>query len=116
MYCGPLRLLAHEIFQRFNAQNIPCDLLTGEERREVFLDGKSAPLVSCTVEMADFGRQVDVAVLDEIQMLQDRLRGWAWTLALLGLRARELHLCGEPSSIEIVERICDMMDEKVEVN
>lgn len=39
---------------------------------------------------------VQVAVIDEVQMLGDRTRGWAWTRALLGLAAHEvgpLRLC-----------------------
>ncbi|CAO3620496.1 unnamed protein product [Cunninghamella echinulata] len=32
IYCGPLRLLAHEIYDKMNAKGIPCNLLTGEEK------------------------------------------------------------------------------------
>ena len=46
-----------------------------------------------------------VAVIDEIQMLRDEDRGWAWTRALLGVPADEVHLCGEPAAIKIVEKI-----------
>lgn len=42
---------------------------------------------SCTVEMADVSRRVDVAVIDEIQMMADPNRGWAWTRALQGTSA-----------------------------
>ena len=31
---------------------------------------------------------MDVAVVDEIQMIGDRERGWAWTRAVLGLQVR----------------------------
>jgi ATP-dependent RNA helicase SUPV3L1/SUV3 len=33
VYCGPLRLLAHEIYERFNNDGIPCNLVTGEDVR-----------------------------------------------------------------------------------
>lgn len=82
LYCGPLRLLAHEIFDRFNNKGIPCNLVTGEERRE--LEGVSVPLTSSTIEMANLQKPVDVAVIDEIQMISDSQRGWAWTQALFG--------------------------------
>jgi ATP-dependent RNA helicase SUPV3L1/SUV3 len=36
-----------------------------------------------------------VAVIDEIQMMKDYQRGWAWTRALLGVPAEEIHVCGE---------------------
>lgn len=29
MYCGPLRLLAHEIHEKMNDKGIPCNLVTG---------------------------------------------------------------------------------------
>ena len=41
-------------------------------------------------------------MIDEIQMIKDAGRGWAWTRALLGLAADEIHLCGEPGAIDLV--------------
>ncbi|RIB17327.1 hypothetical protein C2G38_2088590 [Gigaspora rosea] len=35
VYCGPLRLLAHEIFDRFNSKDVLCNFVTGEKRREL---------------------------------------------------------------------------------
>ena len=35
--------------------------------------------------MANLEKEYDVAVIDEIQLLADSERGWAWTRALLGL-------------------------------
>lgn len=35
VYCGPLKLLAAEVFTRSNELGIKCDLVTGEERRYV---------------------------------------------------------------------------------
>lgn len=34
--------------------------------------------------MADLNRKVEVAVVDEIQMIGEGTRGWAWTRAVLG--------------------------------
>ncbi|CAG8752777.1 15718_t:CDS:2, partial [Acaulospora morrowiae] len=113
LYCGPLRLLAHEVFDRFNSKGIPCNLVTGEERRE--LEGTYVPLTSSTIEMANLQKQIDVAVVDEIQMISDTQRGWAWTQALLGLQAKEIHLCGEPSAVPLIRSICESIDEEIEV-
>lgn len=44
-------------------------------------------------------------VLDEIQMLGDESRGWAFTRALLGLPAHTLHVCGDPAALPLLERI-----------
>lgn len=102
VYCGPLRLLAMEIYDRLNAEGVMCDLVTGQERRTV--PGSSH--VACTVEMTNLNKRVDVAVVDEIQMIGDDRRGWAWTRALLGLPANEIHLCGDTSALELVGRLC----------
>ncbi|CAG8626965.1 3082_t:CDS:2 [Racocetra fulgida] len=113
VYCGPLRLLAHEVFDRFNNKGVPCNLVTGEERRE--LKGIHVPLTSSTIEMVNLQKQVDVAVIDEIQMISDQQRGWAWTQALLGLQAKEIHICGEPSAVPLVRSICQSINEDIEV-
>ncbi|KAF9435290.1 RNA helicase [Entomortierella beljakovae] len=121
-YLSPLRLLAHEIFERMNKDGTPCNLVTGEERRFGVVDenGKPDPaaskVVSCTVEMVNLNRKVEVAVIDEIQMMVDPDRGWAWTQALLGLPAQEIHLCGEPTVVELVKKICSLTNEDVIVN
>ncbi|KAK3844258.1 MAG: P-loop containing nucleoside triphosphate hydrolase protein [Linnemannia gamsii] len=121
-YLSPLRLLAHEVFERMNDAGTPCNLITGEERRYAVTDAegkpdaKAAKCVSCTVEMVDMNRKIEVAVLDEIQMLADPDRGWAWTHALLSLPAKEIHLCGEPTVVDLVKNICALTNEEVEVH
>ncbi|KAI7894436.1 P-loop containing nucleoside triphosphate hydrolase protein [Mucor mucedo] len=66
--------------------------------------------------MASLGKTLDVAVIDEIQMIGDPDRGWAWTQALLGLKAKEIHLCGEASAVPLVKKICETLDEEVIIN
>lgn len=110
-YAGPLRLLAHEAWERINrgtvggleeGQGRACNLLTGEERRVVSLD---AGLTACTVEMLPMHVPLDVVVIDEIQMLSDPSRGAAWTAAILAIQAREVHLCGEETAVEVVRKL-----------
>ncbi|KAG0202596.1 RNA helicase [Mortierella sp. NVP41] len=121
-YLSPLRLLAHEVFERMNDAGTPCNLVTGEERRYAVMDSdgipdpRAAKCVSCTVEMIDLNRKIEVAVVDEIQMLADPDRGWAWTHALLSLPAQEIHLCGEPTVVDLVKNICALTNEEVEVH
>jgi ATP-dependent RNA helicase SUPV3L1/SUV3 len=112
-YGGPLRLLAHEIFNRMNKKGIKCNLITGEEIRVVDID---APITSSTIEMFSESTIYDVAVLDEIQMLADPQRGFAWTSALLGLKAKEIHLCGEEAAVPLVSKIAEELGEEIEVN
>lgn len=57
----------------------------------------------------------EVAVIDEIQMVRDPTRGWAWTRALLGLNAKEIHVCGEASAIGLVNELAIAAGEEVEV-
>ncbi|KAB5572441.1 P-loop containing nucleoside triphosphate hydrolase protein [Coniochaeta sp. 2T2.1] len=110
IYAGPLRLLAHEVYSRFKAKGKPCALVTGEEQR--IPEGVDEYFSSCTVEMTPLNQRVDVAVIDEIQMIADSDRGWAWTQAVLGVQAKELHLCGEERSVNLIKQLCAMTGDK----
>lgn len=100
IYCGPLRLLALEIFDRLNADGFYTSLVTGQEKKVV----PFATHVSCTVEMAHTNRPWDIAVLDEIQLIGDPQRGWAWTRAFFGLQAHEIHVCGSSEAVELIQK------------
>ncbi|KAL6130438.1 hypothetical protein ACLB2K_068817 [Fragaria x ananassa] len=102
IYCSPLRLLAMEVFDKVNALGVYCSLHTGQEKKFVPFSNHAA----CTVEMVSTDEMYDVAIIDEIQMMADPYRGFAWTRALLGLKADEIHLCGDPSVLNIVRKIC----------
>lgn len=41
-------------------------------------------------------------------MLAHESRGWAWTRALLGVPAREVHVCGDHSCAELVKSLCNL--------
>lgn len=114
IYLGPLRLLAHEVYTRLNAKGKVCALVTGEEQR---LPENDKPLMySCTVEMAPLNTLLDVAVIDEIQMINHSDRGWAWTQAFLGLQVREMHLCGEARTVPIIRELCALVGDKLHVH
>lgn len=90
VYLAPLRLLAMEVRDRLVASGIPCNLITGEER--VMMG--NAQHTASTIEMMNANKVVEVAVIDEIQMLQDPDRGAAWTAALVGIPASTVFICG----------------------
>uniref|UniRef100_A0A914LNN4 RNA helicase n=1 Tax=Meloidogyne incognita TaxID=6306 RepID=A0A914LNN4_MELIC len=115
MYCGPLRLLAFEIYERINKDGIPCDMVTGEQR--LFAHDSETPAAHCTytAEMVPIDDRRDICVIDEIQMLRDIDRGTAWTRALLGVAADEVHLCGEEAAIDLVLKLLDPIGEHVDV-
>ena len=115
VYAGPLRLLAHEVYTRLNAKGKECMLVTGEEKRAPN-DSLTSDLTSCTVEMMPLNKDVDVAVIDEIQMIGNAERGWAWTQAVLGVKAREVHLCGETRTVPLIRELCASIGEKLVVH
>lgn len=102
-YAGPLRLLAHEVYSRFKAKGVSCDLITGDDVR--FDEDPNTKLSASTVEMVDVSKSCDVAVIDEIQMMADQDRGWAWTRAFLGANAKEVHICGESRVLPLVREL-----------
>ncbi|CAK9823603.1 ATP-dependent RNA helicase SUV3 homolog, mitochondrial [Anthophora retusa] len=115
VYCGPLKLLANEVYIKSNSMGTPCDLLTGEEQRYAKDIQSPANHVACSVEMANIQNFYEVAVIDEIQLIRDLGRGWAWTRALLGIAADEVHLCGEHAAIQIIQSICLTTGESIEI-
>ena len=111
VYSAPLRLLAMEVYEQANIDGTMCSLITGQEKKLV----PGARHTACTVEMLDLQRRVEVGVIDEIQMIGDESRGWAWTRALLGLPASELHVAGDGSAVDLVRRLCEHTGEAFEV-
>ncbi|KAK2807480.1 RNA helicase [Onygenales sp. PD_10] len=112
-YAGPLRLLAHEVYSRFTQQGIPCALVTGDEIK--IPDNQIPRIFSNTVEMAPF-QELEVGVIDEIQMIGDPRRGWAWTKAVLGAQVRELHLCGEERVVPLIRTLAALTGDKIEIH
>ena len=115
IYAAPLRLLATEVYLKCKEHEVDCDLITGEDQRFVNEDRSSCGHTACTVEMVDLEKVYDVAVIDEIQLLRDEQRGYAWTKALLGLPAKELHLCGEPAAIELTRKLVSSCGDSFQV-
>ncbi|KAL4877537.1 ATP-dependent RNA helicase SUV3 [Aspergillus karnatakaensis] len=113
-YAGPLRLLAQEVHQRFQSSGIPCSLVTGDDVK--IPEGVKSVIVSNTVEMVNIGEPYEVGVIDEIQMISDPNRGWAWTRVLLGSRAKELHLCGETRSVPLIRELAALNGDKLEIH
>lgn len=117
VYLAPLRLLALENYERLVAarphgEELKVNLITGEERRIV----EGATHVASTVEMLDTRTQVEVAVIDEIQMLSDRDRGAAWTAAVCGAPASTVFLVGAPEARRAVEALAERLECPLEVH
>ena len=111
LYCGPLRLLALEVYEQLNKSGVYCNLITGQEQRKMPFSTHT----SCTVEVVPVNTPFDVAIIDEIQMIGDVQRGFAWTRALLGLCAREIHVAGGIEAAPVVREIAERTGDSFEL-
>jgi ATP-dependent RNA helicase SUPV3L1/SUV3 len=118
VYLAPLRLLALENYERLQSavgkdgEPVKVSLVTGEERRLA----EGATHVASTVEMLDTKTRVQVAVIDEIQMLADRDRGAAWTAAVCGAPASTVYLVGAPEARRAIEALAERLECPLEVH
>lgn len=110
-YLAPLRLLALEGYENLKKEGVAVSLITGEEE---IIDEESTH-ISSTIEMMNASVDVDVCVIDEIQMISDRDRGWAWANALMGVPAKKVILTGSSNALRAVEELCDYLGEELEV-
>jgi ATP-dependent RNA helicase SUPV3L1/SUV3 len=107
LYLAPLRLLALEVYEKLNAEGVPCSLKTGEEEKPV----AGANHISCTVEMFHEKEFYHVVVIDESQMIADKDRGFSWFKAITKANAEEVHIIG---SRNIKAMMLDLLDAGVE--
>ncbi|MEA2098608.1 MAG: helicase-related protein [Campylobacterota bacterium] len=110
-YLAPLRLLALEGYETLKAKGIDSSLITGEEQ---ILDDE-ATHISSTIEMLNFEVDVDVCVIDEVQMIDDRDRGWAWANAIIGAPAKEIIMTGSSNSKEAIIALAEYLGEELEI-
>jgi ATP-dependent RNA helicase SUPV3L1/SUV3 len=110
-YLAPLRLLALENYETLLDHGLKAGMVTGEE----VLGAEEPTHTSRTIETADLMRPVDLAVIDEIQMIADPDRGWAWTNALFGIPAKTVIVCGSEDALSYVRRAAEAADESLDV-
>ena len=103
VYLAPLRLLAMEAQESLLDAGVACALCTGEE--EDWAEGDTH--ICATAEKLDLQLDYDVAVIDECQMIADPQRGYAWTRAILGICAPEIHLCAAPEAKNLLIRLIE---------
>lgn len=110
-YLAPLRLLALEGYEGLVADGIAASLITGEEQ---ILDA-DATHISSTIEMLNFDVDVDVCVIDEVQMIDDRDRGWAWANAIIGAPAKEIVMTGSSNVKSAIVALAEYLGEELEI-
>ncbi|MBQ3404186.1 MAG: hypothetical protein IJG63_02060, partial [Oscillospiraceae bacterium] len=111
VYLAPLRLLALEAQEMLIDAGVNCSLTTGEEEDREDCDTH----VAATAEKLDLKQRYEVAVIDECQMISDRERGYAWTRAILGVLAPEVHLCAAPQAKNLLIRLIQSCGDSYEL-
>ena len=111
-YLAPLRLLALEGRDTLEEMGVPCDLITGEERQTT----AGSRHVSSTTEMHSIDREFDTIVIDEVQLLMDEARGWAWTRALVASNASTIILTGSADAEKIISKIARLTGDELEIH
>jgi hypothetical protein len=112
VYLAPLRLLALEGQEELESRGRPTSFITGEER-----DVKpEARFISSTIEMLNLESLVDAVVVDEVQLLADERRGWAWLAAVVGAPAKKVIMTGSPDCIELVKSLASYLGEELVIH
>jgi ATP-dependent RNA helicase SUPV3L1/SUV3 len=111
VYLSPLRILALENFEKLNKEGVKCNLATGEEEINI----ENAAHLCCTIEKLDISEEYEVAIIDEIQMIDNDQRGAAWTRAVLALKSKEIHICGASNARKLIIKIIEDCSEEYEV-
>ena len=110
VYLAPLRLLAMEVRDRLAQAGAPASLVTGE----LVELAPGARIESSTIEMLDFDKEYELAVIDEGQMSGDGQRGGAWLSAVLGVNAKEVWVLSSPEFSGAMERLAELLGEPLE--
>ncbi|CRG93813.1 ATP dependent DEAD-box helicase, putative [Plasmodium gallinaceum] len=109
LYCAPLRLLAWEIHNKLIELDKVTNLLTGQE--VIKKDNNTHTI--CTIEMTPLNRNYDCAIIDEIQMINNGIRGHAWTNVLINLNCEEIYLCGSENVLHLIKNLSDILNDQL---
>ena len=110
-YLAPLRLLALEGYEKLKSLGLNSSLITGEEQ---IIDDE-ATHISSTIEMLNFEVDVDVCVIDEVQMIDDEQRGWAWANAIIGAPAKEIIMTGSINVKNAIVELAKYLGDELEI-
>ncbi|ETB60865.1 hypothetical protein YYC_01831 [Plasmodium yoelii 17X] len=109
LYCSPLRLLTWEIHKKLLNLKKNANLLTGQE---IIKKANNTHTV-CTIEMTPLNEKYDCAIIDEIQMINNSIRGYAWTHVLMNLKCEEIYLCGSEHIVNLIKELSDILHDQV---
>lgn len=107
----PLRALALENQIYVEEQGVPCQLITGEEKKV----NTCALFSSQTIETNSTSRYYHTVLVDEAQLVFSRDRGAAYIEALLGSKCDTLILTLSPDALEPINQLFALVGETIEV-
>ena len=110
IYLAPLRLMAMEAYDKMCQNGIITNMFTGEER---FVND-NAKHISCTIEMMETSVPMDIAIIDEVQLITDEDRGWAWTKAIVGCPAKKIIMTGSPEVGDYLKELIESLGDTYE--
>jgi ATP-dependent RNA helicase SUPV3L1/SUV3 len=111
-YLSPLRLLALEGQEEIEKRGKECSLLTGEEMEIK----PGTRFVASTIEMVNLDKWIDCVLIDEVQIILDKNRGWAWSQAIVGIPAKKLIMTGSEECLPTLKRLIeDYLEEELEI-
>lgn len=111
IYLAPLRLMALEVFDKLNNAGIPCNLITGEDQIMM----PNAQHTSSTIECLNVNHLIDVAIIDEFQMVADQQRGWAWSQAILGVPANKVFIIGNKTALNHSIKVLKLTNDTINI-
>jgi len=111
VYLAPLRLLAREVYDLLISKGLKVSLITGEEK---IIDEEATHTCS-TIEALNIHKEYDLAVIDEVQFLNDRQRGSSWTRAVYGVYAKNVICLGSQNTEKVLHKILRKTDEDIEI-
>jgi ATP-dependent RNA helicase SUPV3L1/SUV3 len=65
--------------------------------------------------MMNYDVDVDVCVIDEVQMIDERERGWAWANAIIGAPAQEVIMTGSSNVKEAIIALAEYLGDELEI-
>ena len=111
VYLAPLRLLAREVYDLLISKGLKVSLITGEEK---IIDEEATHICS-TIEALNIHKKYDLAVIDEVQFLNDRQRGSSWTRAVYGVYAKDIICLGSQNTEKVLYKILKKTGEDIEI-
>ena len=105
LYLSPLRLMAMEAYDKIKKHGLPANMKTGEEQ----ILEPLAKHTASTIEMMSTMEVVDVAIIDEVQIITDKDRGWAWTQAIVGCPAKKIIMTGSPEVENYLKKLVESL-------